>query len=136
MRHKWSTAYSKNVFSVGIMSPQRSESTNNVLGEIVGKTITPAQCLLAFEKMVKKWRRLEVEEEFKNCQSTPPLVINISETLRHASNVYTHKIFNIFLNEYLEGTGGSTSIEIGQSDNISYHEVILNHKPNKKYEVT
>ncbi|WJX87952.1 non-specific serine/threonine protein kinase [Trifolium repens] len=86
--------------------------------------------------MLKKWRRLEVEEEFKNSQSTPPLVINISETLRHASTVYTHKVFNLFLNEYLEGTGGSTSIEIGQSDNVSNHEVMLNNKPNKKYTVT
>ncbi|KAK2408219.1 protein FAR1-RELATED SEQUENCE [Trifolium repens] len=136
IRHKWSTAYSKNLFSAGIKSCQRIESTNNVLDEIVGKTTTLTQFLLAFEKMLKKWRRLEVEEEFKNSQSTPPLVINISETLRHASTVYTHKVFNIFLNEYLEGTGGSTSIEIGQSDNVSNHEVMLNNKPNKKYTVT
>jgi len=136
IRHKWSTAYSKHVFSAGIKSCQRIESTNNVLDEIREKTITLTQFLVAFEKMLKKWRRIEVEEEFKNSQSTPPLVINISETLRHASTVYTHKVFNIFLNEYLEGTGGSTSIEISQSNNVSHHEVMLNHKPNKKYVVT
>jgi hypothetical protein len=136
IRHKWSTAYSRNLFSAGIKSCQRIESTNNVLDEIAGKTTTLTLFLLAFEKMLKKWRRLEVEEEFKNSQSTPPLVINISETLRHASTVYTHKVFNLFLNEYLEGTGGSTSIEIGQSDNVSNHEIMLNNKPNKKYTVT
>ncbi|CAI8608381.1 unnamed protein product [Vicia faba] len=136
IRHKWSIAYSKCVFSAGIKSCQRIESTNSVLGEIVGKTTTLAQFLVAFEKMLKKWRHLEVEEEFKNNQSTPPLVINISETLRHASTVYTHKTFNLFLNEYLEGTGGSTSIEIGHSDSVSYHEVMLNHMPDKKYAVT
>lgn len=136
IRHKWSTAYSKNVFSAGIKSCQRIESTNNVLDEIREKTTNLTQFLVAFEKMLKKWRRIEVEEEFKNRQSTPPLVINISETLRHASTVYTHKVFNIFLNEYLEGTGGSTSIEISQSNNLSNHEVMLNHKPNKKYAVT
>ena len=86
--------------------------------------------------MVKKWRQFEVENEFKNSQSTPPLVINTSETLRHASTRYTHKIFQLFLHEYLEGAGGSTSTEINQCDNVSYHEVMLNHIPIKKYKVT
>jgi hypothetical protein len=136
IRHKWSTAYSKSVFSAGIKSSQRSESTNSVLGDIAGKTTSLTQFVVAFEKMVKKWRQLEVEKEFKNSQSTPPLVINTSETLRHASTIYTHKIFKLFLNEYLEGAGGSTSIEIGQCDTVSYHEVMLNRIPSKKYKVT
>jgi hypothetical protein len=85
---------------------------------------------------VKKWRQLEVEKEFKNNQSALPRVINISETLRHASKIYTHKIFKKISKEYLDGTGGSTSIEIGLRDNVSYHEVIFNHVPNKKYMVT
>jgi len=86
--------------------------------------------------MVKKWRQFEVENEFKNSQSTPPLVINTSETLCHASTRYTHKIFQLFLHEYLEGASGSTSTEIDQCDNVSYHEVMLNHIPIKKYKVT
>ncbi|KAJ1420945.1 Zinc finger, PMZ-type [Sesbania bispinosa] len=122
--------------NAGIKSSQRSESTNSVLGEIAGKTTSLTQFLVAFEKMVKKWRYLEVEKEFKNSQSAPPRIINISETLRHASLIYTHKIFKLFLNEYLEGTGGSTSMEIGGCNNVSYHEVIFNHMPNKKYQVT
>ncbi|KAJ1382793.1 Zinc finger, PMZ-type [Sesbania bispinosa] len=32
--------------------------------------------------------------------------------------------------------GGSTSMEIGGCNNVSYHEVIFNHMPNKKYQVT
>lgn len=38
IRHKWSAAYSKDVFSIDIMSPQRSESINSAQGETVGKT--------------------------------------------------------------------------------------------------
>jgi hypothetical protein len=63
----------------------------------------------------------------------PPRIINISETLRQASMILTHKIFKLFLNEYLTGTGGSTSKDIGGSDNLSYHEVSSNHKSNKKH---
>lgn len=136
IRHKWSVAYCKDAFSAGIESSQRSESTNNVLGKIAGKATSLPHFLLGFENMVTKWRQLEVEKEFKNSQSTPPRVINISETLRHASTVYTHKIFELFLNEYLDGTGGSTSVEIDRCDNVSYHEVTLNNMPNKKYMVT
>jgi len=96
IRHKWSTAFTNDVFSAGIKSSQRSESTNSVLGDIAGKTTSLTHFLVAFEKMVKKWRQLEVENEFKNSQSAPPHVINISETLQHASKIYTHKIFNFF----------------------------------------
>ena len=64
--HKWSTTFTKNVFSAGIKSFQRSESTNSVLGEIAGNTTCLTQFLVAFDKMVKKWRQLEVEKEFKN----------------------------------------------------------------------
>ncbi|KAJ1376200.1 Zinc finger, PMZ-type [Sesbania bispinosa] len=67
IRHKWSTAFSKDVFSADIKSSQRSESTNSALGEIVG---------------------------------------------------------------------GSTSIEIDGYDNVSNHEVILNHMPQKKHIVS
>lgn len=107
----------------------------SVLGEIAGKTTSLTQFLLAFKKMVKKWQQIEIEKEFKNSQSAPPLIINNSETLRHAYMIYTHKIFKLFLNEYLEGTGGSTSTKIDRCDNVSYHdhEVTLNHVPNKKY---
>jgi hypothetical protein len=133
IRHKWSTAYSKDVFSADIKSSKRSESTNSVLGEISGKTTNLSQFLLVFEKMVNKWRQLETEKEFKNSQSMPPRIINISETLRQASMILTHKIFKLFLNEYLTGTGGSTSKDIGGSDNLSYHEVSSNHKSNKKH---
>ena len=50
--------------------------------------------------------------------------------------VYTHKTFKLFLNEYLDGTGASTSVEISRCDNMSYYEVMLNSIPNKKYMVT
>jgi hypothetical protein len=51
----------------------------------------------------EKVRQLKVENEFKNSQSAPPLVITTDETLRYTSTIYTHKIFNLFLNEYHEG---------------------------------
>ncbi|CAL0316337.1 unnamed protein product [Lupinus luteus] len=89
IRHKWSTAYSKKIFSAGIKSSQRSESTNSVLSEIAGKTTSLTQFFNTFEKM-----------------------------------------------EYLDGTGGSTSVEIKVCDNLSYHEVIFNQMPRKKYIVT
>jgi len=79
IRHKWSTAYSKSVFSADIKSSQRSENTNSLLGEIASTTTHLPQFLLEFEKMVKKWRQLESEKEFKNSQSKPPRVINTSK---------------------------------------------------------
>jgi len=97
IRYKWGTAYSKDVFSADMKSSQRSESTNSVLSAIAGKATSLSHFLLAFENMVNKWRQLETEKEFKNSQSMPPRIINISETLRQASMIYTHKTFKLFL---------------------------------------
>lgn len=60
----------------------------------------------------------------------------MSETLWHAFTIYTPKTFKLFLEEYLDGMGGSTSIEVEGCDKVSKHEVILNHMPTKKYIVT
>lgn len=76
IRHKWSTAYRKDVFSTDIKSSQRSKNTNSALGEFVGKSTSLTQFLFAFDKMVNKWRQLEVDKEFKNSQSEPPHIIN------------------------------------------------------------
>ena len=50
LREKWCTALNKDYFSAGILSSQRSESTNNAIGVSVKKTTS----LTAFYGIFKK----------------------------------------------------------------------------------
>ncbi|CAK7336057.1 unnamed protein product [Dovyalis caffra] len=47
----------------------------------------------------------EVEEDFHCKQSRPPLAIRGSGILNHATNVYTHKLFKLFEEEFKNAIG-------------------------------
>ncbi|PKU80227.1 protein FAR1-RELATED SEQUENCE 5-like [Dendrobium catenatum] len=65
IRHKWSTAYNKTCFNLGILSTQCSESTSNVCHGIFKPTSIITECFLGLEKVMKTWRRNEKDEDFK-----------------------------------------------------------------------
>ncbi|XP_028783199.1 protein FAR1-RELATED SEQUENCE 5-like [Neltuma alba] len=134
IRHKWSTAFGKDMFSANIKSSQRSESTNSVLGEISTKKTSLTEFFLAFKKMVEKWRSSEGEEDFHNSQSIPSCAINRNRTLCHASKIYTKKIFKLFEREYLDGVG-TLFKEIKRDGDIFYYELWVDGKESKRWVV-
>ena len=62
---KWYTTLSKDIFSAGIQSSQRSESTNNMLNGIANKTTSLTKFLLAFEDLAAGWCSTELELDFQ-----------------------------------------------------------------------
>ncbi|KAK9673851.1 hypothetical protein RND81_12G194000 [Saponaria officinalis] len=56
LKEKWCTALNRNFFSAGILSSQRSESTNHALGFQASKTTSLTEFYHIFEEMVKRWR--------------------------------------------------------------------------------
>jgi hypothetical protein len=76
------------------------------------KSTSLTNSVLGFEKLVKGWRRNESEEDFHCAQDVPTLAIKYSQILRHASKVYTHKIYKIFEKEFLDGCGATSCHEI------------------------
>ncbi|CAK7337514.1 unnamed protein product [Dovyalis caffra] len=91
--------------TAGFLSSQRSESTNNVLGDVANKTTSLVEFVKSFEKIIKGWRSSEVEEDFRCNQSWPPQAIKGSGILNHATNVYTHKLFKLFEEEFKNAIG-------------------------------
>ncbi|XP_020680534.2 protein FAR1-RELATED SEQUENCE 5-like [Dendrobium catenatum] len=85
IRHKWSTAYNKTYFNLGILSTHRSESTNNVCHRISKSTRTITECFLELEKVMKTWRRNEKDEDFKCSQSDVVPLVKSSPILRQAA---------------------------------------------------
>nr|CAD1826991.1 unnamed protein product [Ananas comosus var. bracteatus] len=110
IRHKWSSAFNKDSFDGGIELPQRGESLNNVLNGIADKSASLTEFILAFEKLVEDWRKNEAEEDYRSNRREPLRAIKHSDILRHAGQVYTHKLYKVFENEFLDGCG-ATSVE-------------------------
>ncbi|XP_020110565.1 protein FAR1-RELATED SEQUENCE 5-like [Ananas comosus] len=110
IRHKWSSAFNKDAFDGGIELPQRGESPNNVLNGIADKSASLTEFVLAFEKLVEGWRKNEAEEDYRCHRREPLRAIKHSDILKHAGQIYTHKIYKVFENEFLDGCG-ATSVE-------------------------
>ncbi|KAL0912129.1 hypothetical protein M5K25_018080 [Dendrobium thyrsiflorum] len=104
-RQKWSTAFNKDNFDLGIKSTQRTGINSNVLN-VVPNTSSLTKCFLQVEKLLHGWRQNEANEDFNCNQSMPTCAIKHSPILRHASQVYTHKIYKLFEREFLDGLGG------------------------------
>ncbi|KAL0903250.1 hypothetical protein M5K25_027611 [Dendrobium thyrsiflorum] len=115
IRSKWSTAFNKNCFNLGILSTQRSESTNHVCHGISKPTSSITECFLGLEKMMKTWRRNEKDEDFKCSQSEIQPYIKSSSILKQAALFYSRKLYSFFEEEFLQGVGG-LCIEYSSSD--------------------
>ncbi|KAL0926448.1 hypothetical protein M5K25_002682 [Dendrobium thyrsiflorum] len=110
IRNKWSTAFNKNCFNLGILSTQRSECTNNVCHGISKATSSITECFLGLEKLMITWRRNEQDEDFRCSQSDVVPVIRSSPILKQAARYYSRKLYSFFEEEFLQGVGGMSIV--------------------------
>ncbi|XP_021845826.2 protein FAR1-RELATED SEQUENCE 5-like [Spinacia oleracea] len=100
LRHKWATAPSKDFFSAGILSSQRSESTNNAVGFRATKKTSLTEFYHIFQETIKRWRRTEDIDEFNTTKSIPTSHYPMTSLLKHAAQVYTHTLFRDLEEEF------------------------------------
>ncbi|KAK9725549.1 hypothetical protein RND81_05G152800 [Saponaria officinalis] len=100
LRAKWSTAFNKDFFSAGILSSQRSGSTNHAIGFRASKTTSLTDFYGIFEDTLTRWRSEEERNEFNCLRSTPKQLYPMVGLLEHAAQVYTHNLFRIFEKEF------------------------------------
>ncbi|KAK9756335.1 hypothetical protein RND81_01G090000 [Saponaria officinalis] len=112
LKEKWCTALNRNFFSAGILSSQRSESTNHALGFQASKTTSLTEFYHIFEEMVKRWRSEEEHNEFNSIRSRPTSVYLMVDLLDHAAQVYTLALFRVFENEFATAMG-TRAVECG-----------------------
>ncbi|KAL0927741.1 hypothetical protein M5K25_001947 [Dendrobium thyrsiflorum] len=127
IRSKWSTAFNKEYFSMGILSTQRSECTNNVCHGISKPTSSITECFLGLEKIITNWRRNEQDEDHKCRQSEIVPVIRSSSILKQAARFYSRKLYSFFEEEFLHGVGGM-SIDFVSNDSSKF---LVNYTENK-----
>ncbi|KAG6426712.1 hypothetical protein SASPL_110939 [Salvia splendens] len=92
------TGYGKNTFCVDMVSTQRSECMNAVVKHYVNYKNNIVEVFHHFQRLIDDRREKESAEDFKNAQSSPVMTFPL-EILKHATVVYTHKIFALFSEE-------------------------------------
>ncbi|XP_020592523.1 protein FAR1-RELATED SEQUENCE 1-like [Phalaenopsis equestris] len=106
IRHKWSTTFNKDVFGMGILSTQRSKSTNNICHGVSKPTSSITNCFLGIENVMRTWRQNEKDEDFKCDQSMITPVAKSSPILRQATAFYSRKLYTMFEKEFIHGSCG------------------------------
>ncbi|XP_019157593.1 PREDICTED: protein FAR1-RELATED SEQUENCE 7-like [Ipomoea nil] len=83
-REKWCPAFNKDYFSGGILSSQRSETTNHSVSRRLSKTAGLCAFYSSFVSVISEWRSKENGEDFHCAQGVPAMTINHVKFLSHA----------------------------------------------------
>uniref|UniRef100_A0A5B7C1F7 SWIM-type domain-containing protein n=1 Tax=Davidia involucrata TaxID=16924 RepID=A0A5B7C1F7_DAVIN len=102
LRGKWCLAFSRDTFFADVGSTQRSESTNNIFQQMACKTMNLTEIVQHYEDSASRMRDTEVSDDFASINCEPQMQVHNSTLLRHAARVYTHTIFKLFQNEFLQ----------------------------------
>ncbi|XP_074266754.1 protein FAR1-RELATED SEQUENCE 5-like [Silene latifolia] len=135
LREKWCTAFNKGYFLAGILSSQRSESTNHALGFQATKTTSLTEFFHIFESTVRRWRSEKERNEFNNIRAKPTSVFPMVDLLDHASQVYTLKLFRAFEMEFGIAIG-TRAIECTTEDHIKSYLVYPSGTDENPHHVT
>ncbi|KAI6684750.1 hypothetical protein NL676_030663 [Syzygium grande] len=100
MRKKWSNAFTKNVFSAGLLSIQKNEDARAVFGNFSCETMTLSQIAHRCGKVAERTRKEEFLED-KHCDKNTASLISRSAVEKEAESLYTKPIFRMFQAEMI-----------------------------------
>ncbi|CAH9079359.1 unnamed protein product [Cuscuta epithymum] len=120
-KEKWCPAFSKDYFSGGILSSQRSESTNRSISRRLSKTATLCDFYKMFGDIVEEWRSEENGQDFRCSEGTVEMVLLQDSLLTHARDVYTLEIFKLFQEQYLKGMSHFFKLVTQNCHDCVYH---------------
>ncbi|KAH0782159.1 hypothetical protein KY290_001757 [Solanum tuberosum] len=103
LRKEWCPVFRSSTLSADIKSTQRSESTNRAFTEMSRKTMSIAEFVKHYEQRTIEMRDIEAIEGYKS-RGDPKIFIEDCGILKHATRVYTRKIYTKFQHEFLQGT--------------------------------
>ncbi|KAJ3695464.1 hypothetical protein LUZ60_000841 [Juncus effusus] len=130
-KSKWCTALNRDSFDGGINSREWSENYTNMMSGISDESTSLTKFVFSFEKLLRGLRRSEFEEDFKCSQTAPVRAIKHSAILKHASEIYTHKVYKIFEAEFLDGCGASSCEETPCGDTQFRFELTMQGRGSK-----
>uniref|UniRef100_A0A803MUZ0 Protein FAR1-RELATED SEQUENCE n=1 Tax=Chenopodium quinoa TaxID=63459 RepID=A0A803MUZ0_CHEQI len=110
LKDKWCPALCRDFFSAGILSSQRSESTNHAIGFRASKATTLTEFYTIFKKTTNRWRSTEKYDEFTCSKSIAFTSLPLSGMLKHAAQVFTLSLFRNFEEEF--GYSMATTVQM------------------------
>ncbi|XP_021724249.1 protein FAR1-RELATED SEQUENCE 5-like [Chenopodium quinoa] len=134
LKDKWCPALCRDFFSAGILSSQRSESTNHAIGFRASKATTLTEFYTIFKKTTNRWRSTEKYDEFTCSKSIAFPSLPLSGMLKHAAEVFTLSLFRNFEEEF--GYSMATTVQmLGSNEECLLYQVTLEDKPWSAHQV-
>ncbi|XP_019170574.1 PREDICTED: protein FAR1-RELATED SEQUENCE 5-like [Ipomoea nil] len=121
IREKWCPAFNKDYFSGGILSSQRSETTNHSISKRLSKTSGLSDFYNSFVNVVSEWRSKENGEDVRCSQGLPTMALDHVKLLLHARNVYTIEAYYLFEQQFLKGAACHQESVASNVDELKYH---------------
>ncbi|XP_021773571.1 protein FAR-RED IMPAIRED RESPONSE 1-like [Chenopodium quinoa] len=126
---------SKDFFSAGILSSQRSESTNHAIGFRENRSTSLTEFYTIFKACIQRWRSTEKHDEFSCSKSTASSAIPLSGLLKHASEIYTLSLFTDFEEEFGYSIATTTKL-LWQNGSTLFYLVAIESEPWSEQKVT
>ncbi|XP_021749705.1 protein FAR1-RELATED SEQUENCE 5-like [Chenopodium quinoa] len=101
IRDMWCPAYCKDYFSGGILSSQRSETTNRSVSRRLHITHGLCEFYNSFIEVVDEWRSKESRNDYDSMTGNRHLVWADVGLLEHARNIYTIQVYIQFQDNFL-----------------------------------
>lgn len=98
-REKWAMAYRRHIFCAGIKGSRLYEGFDSNLKKYLKFDTDVLSFLKYFGKLVSNWHYKELEANYNMSQNMPRLIGDII-LLKHARDLYTPEIFELFQQEY------------------------------------
>ncbi|KAJ8447883.1 hypothetical protein Cgig2_012018 [Carnegiea gigantea] len=103
MHEKWCPAFSKQYFSGGVLSSQRSETMNRSLKRRLRATADLCNFYNIFCDVVSEWRSKENGEDYRCSKGNIEMAFPSINILKHAMSVYIVEVFLMFEKEFIDG---------------------------------
>ena len=121
IKEMWCPAYSKKHWSGGVLSSQRSETTNKSVSERLNKTQGLCDFYHVFLDVISEWRSKENENDYNTLRGNRHLAFAHISILVHAKSLYTIQAYIIFEEEFIKGTAYEHSDAGLHFPEYSYH---------------
>ncbi|XP_039134194.1 protein FAR1-RELATED SEQUENCE 5-like [Dioscorea cayenensis subsp. rotundata] len=119
IRHKWVALYWQDIFTAGMTSTQRSESINSFFDGFVNAQTPLDEFVIQYDKALFARRNDEENEDFKTLDSIANYYTS-HPIEKHAGEVYTRAVFNIFQVELRESDSMLAERVQDGSENAKY----------------
>ncbi|XP_057464719.1 protein FAR1-RELATED SEQUENCE 5-like isoform X1 [Actinidia eriantha] len=120
-REKWAIPYGRHIFCADIKGAQLSQSFSTNLRKYLKSDLDVLQLFKQFGKVVSDWRYKEIEANYDMSQRMPRLMGDVI-LLKHARDLYTPTIFELFQQEY-ENSLNAVVNQCTESQSLSEYKV-------------